>query len=74
MVGIHFSLNGQPIGFGVFVKVLITGESFDRFHVFHPEVIGINAYGSDSLFERQLNFESEPIQTDDVQARKTQIR
>ena len=48
------------------VQILIATATSDRLHVGHPEMIGMSPQDVDSLFESDLNFETESIKLQDL--------
>ena len=73
MIGPHFSGNEISVGLAFSVQVLIARFIGTRRHAGHPEVIGIGSEGIKGLLEGDFDFESEPIDSKDVQRGEGQI-
>ena len=74
MVGVDLSADCGAIGFRLAMEMLIAGAGVDPGHGGHPEVVGVNAESADGLFERQLNFETQAIEANDLQGIQGQVR
>lgn len=74
VIGPHFSGEVISVGWALSVQVLIARSIGARRHGGHPEVIGIGSEGIEGLFESDFDFESEPIESKDVQRGQGQIR
>src|SRR4030042_5269639 len=74
MIGPHFSGNEISVGLAFSVQVLIARFIGTRRHAGHPEVIGRGSEGIKGLFEGGFYFESESIDSKDVQGGQGQSR
>ena len=66
-IGSQLAADRLAIAFGLAVGMLRAVAAPDRFHVLHPEVIGINADGVNGLFETDFDFEAPAVEADDFQ-------
>jgi hypothetical protein len=73
-IGSQLAADRLAIAFGLAVGMLRAVAAPDRFHVLHPEVIGIGADGVDGLFETDFDFEAPAVEADDFQGFQGQIR
>ena len=73
MIGPDFSVDLVSVFCGFPVKVLIALPPLEGLHVFHPEVIGVRAYGTHSLFKGEFDFESQSIQANDFQRLEREV-
>ena len=73
VIGLHFPANEISVGGAFSVQVLIAGLVRAGRHAGHPEVIGIGSEGIESLFEGDFDFESESVDSKDVQGGEGQI-
>src|SRR5665213_2457472 len=73
MIGANLATNLLPIVVAFLVKVLVSGTAGSRSHGRHPEIITINSHGMDGLFEGDLDFETHPIEADDVQRAESHV-
>ena len=46
------------------IEDLITAAPMNRFHVAHPEVVGIGSHRVNGLFEADFDFEPPSVETD----------
>jgi len=74
MIGPDFSANVISVGLAFSVQILIARLIGTRRHARHPEVIRIGSEGIEGLLEGDFDFESEPIDSKDVQWEQGQIR
>jgi hypothetical protein len=73
VIGLHFPANEISVGGAFSVQVLIAGLVGTGSHAGHPEVIGISSEGIEGLLEGDFDFESESIDSKDVQWGERQI-
>ena len=55
------------------MQVLVAGTSLDRGHGAHPKVIRVGAYNSEGAFKRDFDFETNAVESDDVDGRKGEV-
>ena len=67
VIRLHFPANVISVGVAFSVQVLIARLMGTGCHARDPEVIGIGSEGIEGLFEGDFDFESESIDSEDVQ-------
>src|SRR4030042_250443 len=67
VVGLELSLDGAPVLGGLVVDLLAFVVVPDGCHGLHPEVIAVGADDVQGLAEADFDFESIPVQGDDVE-------
>ncbi len=66
MIGVELAPNGGAIVFGLVLVMLVAFKPALRSYAAHSAVIGPGADGAERLFERDLNFETQDLQPDDL--------
>ena len=66
MVGGEFAPDGVTVLVGLAVEILIARAGADLVHGRHPEVVAVGAKRANGLFERELDFEAQAVQPDDL--------
>lgn len=65
MIGGELAFDGSSVGLSLFMEILISRSAANLVHGLHPKVIGVNANGAHSLFEREFYFEAQSVEPDD---------
>ena len=74
MVGVDLAEDETPVVVAASMEELISGASArDRSHLHHPEVIGVGSECVDSLFERCLDLEAIPVESQDANGVQAEI-
>ena len=74
MVSVDLAEDETPIVVAASMEELISGASArDRSHLHHPEVIGVGSECVDGLFERCLDLEAIPVESQDANGVQVEI-
>lgn len=73
VIGGELSANGDSVEFGLAMKELIAGAAADGLHIHHPEVIGPDADGMESVLEGDLDFEAKGVEPDNLGSGERQV-
>ena len=72
-IGSHLAPDRLAVAWASMVHELVSGAAGYRSHCTHPEVIAVHPHRMNCLFERHLDFETHPIEADDVQGQEAQV-
>ena len=73
VIGVELAADGFAVGLGFAMEELIALKPAQGSHRTHPEVIGPGADRVEGLFETDLDFEAQSVESDDLSWREGEV-